>query len=210
MDPYQITFESWDKVAKKYQEVFMDFELYNNSYDLFLTTLSKPNVTILEIGCGPGNITSYLLNKKPTLNIEAYDIAPSMIELAKINNPTATCGVLDAREIQTLSSLYDAILCGFCLPYLANNDVSQFIHDSYKLLQPNGILYLSTLEGDYETSGYITGSTGDQMYVYYHSETTLRTMLNRHSFELIEIIRKPYSRADGSQEIHLIVLSRKL
>lgn len=60
MDKYFETFETWNKVASLYEENFMNLEVYNESYDLFCNTVHTPNASILEIGCGPGNITKYL------------------------------------------------------------------------------------------------------------------------------------------------------
>ena len=33
-DKYTETFETWDKVAKLYQDLFMDLNLYDDTYDL--------------------------------------------------------------------------------------------------------------------------------------------------------------------------------
>ena len=89
MDNYQETFETWNKLASLYQDKFMDLELYNESYDAFCNSIAKENANILEIGCGPGNITKYLLLKRPNYQIYGIDVAPNMIELARQNNPTA-------------------------------------------------------------------------------------------------------------------------
>ncbi len=64
MDKYQETFQTLNKVAKIYQDKFMNLGLYNDSYDNFLDLITKANASVLEIGCGPGNITKYLLTKK--------------------------------------------------------------------------------------------------------------------------------------------------
>ncbi|TCV19528.1 hypothetical protein EDC17_100450 [Sphingobacterium alimentarium] len=45
-----------------------------------------------------------------------------MIELAKKNNPTAHFDVMDSRHIGELTDSYDAIICGFCLPYLSDQE----------------------------------------------------------------------------------------
>ena len=57
MDKYKETFKTWNKVASLYEDKFMDLDLYNNTYDYFCE-LVKDNAKILEIGCGPGNITN--------------------------------------------------------------------------------------------------------------------------------------------------------
>jgi ubiquinone/menaquinone biosynthesis C-methylase UbiE len=67
MDKYERTIKTWDKLAEKYQDVFMDLSLYDDSYDAFCALLQKKDATILELGCGPGNITKYLLIKDQTI-----------------------------------------------------------------------------------------------------------------------------------------------
>lgn len=67
MDPYKETFETWNKVASLYQEKFMELKLYNDTYDLICNVVIKNKATILEIGCGSGNITRYLLSNGLTL-----------------------------------------------------------------------------------------------------------------------------------------------
>ncbi len=119
---YKETFKTWNKVASLYQDKFMDLALYNDSYDFVCSSLNKSNLKVLEIGCGPGNITKYILSKRPDLDIFGIDIAPNMIELAKRNNPKASFAVMDSREISKIETKYDGIICGFCLLYLSQTD----------------------------------------------------------------------------------------
>ena len=115
MDSYQITFETWNKVASIYQDKFMDMELYNDTYDRFCQLIEKQNPSIFEIGCGPGNITKYLLKKRPDFQIQAVDVSASMVDLAKNNNPSAQFSIMDCRTIDTITSKFDAIVWGFCI-----------------------------------------------------------------------------------------------
>ena len=59
-----VAFDLTVPFAKLYQEKFMDLALYNDSYGYFCSALDKPQAKILEIGCGPGNITMYLIQTK--------------------------------------------------------------------------------------------------------------------------------------------------
>jgi ubiquinone/menaquinone biosynthesis C-methylase UbiE len=135
MDKYEITFETWDKVADIYEEKFMDLDIYVTTYDSFSAYIKDDHAKILEIGCGPGNITRYLLSKRPSWDIEAIDVAPNMITLAQKNNPTAQCRVMDCREIDTIEKKFDAIMCGFCMPYLSREDSSKLVKDCSDLLK---------------------------------------------------------------------------
>ena len=209
MDKYQETFNTWNKVAKLYEEKFMHLDLYNDTYDIFCDAISKKNAAVLEIGCGPGNITAYILTQRPDLNIAAIDISPNMIALAKDNCPAATFTVMDSREIHTLESTYDAILCGFCLPYLSASDREKLIADCAQLLNANGIFYLSFVEGDENTSGYQAGSSGNRTYFYYHDLNSLKSELVKNMFEITHLLHKRYAKSDGSEEVHTVLMGRK-
>ncbi|MBP8669619.1 MAG: class I SAM-dependent methyltransferase, partial [Bacteroidia bacterium] len=141
MDRYKETFETWNKLASLYQDKFMDLDLYNNTYDYICNSITRVNAKVLEIGCGPGNITKYLLSKRADFDIFGIDISPNMIELAEKNNPTAKFAVMDSRQIDELKTNYDGIVCGFCLPYLSQTDSQKLIADCYNLLNENGLTY---------------------------------------------------------------------
>lgn len=209
MDTYKETFDTWNKVAKLYQDKFMDLDLYNDSYDTFCEQVNIINPTILDIGCGPGNITKYLLNKRPDFRIEGIDISPNMIELAKANNPTAGFKVMDCREIDKLQSKFDGIICGFCFPYLSEFDSSKLVKDCSTLLKEKGVLYISFVEGEYIRSGFQIASSGDRAYFYFHTLDSLINQLKDNNFQVIKVLLKNYKRNVETEEIHTIILAGK-
>lgn len=207
MDKYKETFETWNKVAKLYQDKFMNFDLYNSTYDIICSSIKKPNSNILEIGCGPGNITKYLLSQRPDFNIFGIDIAPKMIELAKKNNPTASFAVMDCRQINHIKEIYDGIICGFCLPYLSQTDSEKLISDCNRLLNKNGLIYLSFVEGDPIDSHFQVGSNGDRTYFYYHNLDSLTEQLYKNNFYETRIFKVDYK--SDRNEIHIIITAKK-
>lgn len=188
----------------------MDVDLYNDTYDRFCELLEKKNPAVFEIGCGPGNITRYLLMKRPDLRIDAIDMSPNMIALAQKNNPAAQFRVMDGRDIGTLTKKYDAIMCGFCMPYLSKEDNANLFRHCSERLYADGIFYISTIKGDYENSGYETASTGDKCYVYYYDEANVLALLEENHFQLVERMYKEFARADGSVSSDMIFIARKM
>jgi len=178
MDKTKIAVEVFDKLAELYQQKFMDVSIYSESLDLFCKVLPK-NAEVLELACGPGNITSYLLKNRPDLKICGTDLAPNMIRLAKQNNPSAEFGIMDCREISRLEKKYDAIMCGFCLHYLSKEETIKLIQDALTLLNTGGFLYLSTMEDEYSKSGLRRGSTGDEIFMHYHEAAYLTEALEK-------------------------------
>lgn len=209
MDKNKSAVTIFNKFAQLYQNKYMDTSMYHSSFDFFCDKISSTNPTILELSCGPGNITQFLLKKRPDFKITATDLAPSMIELAKQNNPEAEFLLLDCRKILSLKKKFDGILCGFGLPYLSKEECIQLISDASTALNPNGVLYLSTMEDDYSKSGIKKGSTGDEMYQYFHQEDYLLAALNNSGFKSIETQRVKTVQPDKSIVTDLILIAQK-
>jgi ubiquinone/menaquinone biosynthesis C-methylase UbiE len=115
MDKNKIAVALFDKLAHGYQEKYMDVALYHDTLDWFCENLQTPNASILELACGPGNITKYLLEQRPDFKIIGTDLAPKMIELAAINNPNAQFQLMDCRELASHDAKYDGVMCCICL-----------------------------------------------------------------------------------------------
>jgi ubiquinone/menaquinone biosynthesis C-methylase UbiE len=209
MDTYKETFETWNKIASLYEEIFMDLDLYNDSYDAFCALITAKNPNILELGCGPGNITRYVLSKRPDFRLLATDIAPNMIALAKKNNPSAIFKLLDARNIRTLKTKFDGIICGFCLPYLSPSDGETLIKNCGNLLHENGVLYISFMAGDPQQSGYMSGSSGDRTYFYYHRLQNIEVTLTKNNFRVEYRAAKNYTKKDGTEETHTLLIAKR-
>ncbi|RFS19290.1 class I SAM-dependent methyltransferase [Chitinophaga silvatica] len=199
----------FDKHATAYENKFMDVSLYKDSLDLLCANLTSPQASILEIACGPGNITKYLLQQSPDYKITATDLAPKMIELARQNNPSAKCEIMDGRDISTMPGSYDAIVCGFGLPYFSKENTIQFIIDSSLKLTKGGILYISTMEGDYLESGIQKSSSGDELYIYYHQEDYLVQTLLANGFTVIDNRKKLSTMTNGVKVVDLIIVAKK-
>ena len=199
----------FNNLAKEYQDKFMDFDLYYDTFDLLCNLIETKNASVLEIGCGPGNISKYLLNKRPDFNLLGIDIAPNMIKLAKNNNPTATFKLMDCKNILQLKAKFDAIVCGFTLPYLNKKEAFKLIEDASELINPNGLLYVSTMEDDYEKSKIITRSDDKSigLFTYYHQADYLTERLQQKGFKIVHLERKDFPDAkDSSKDLIIIAI----
>ena len=208
MDRYKETFDTWNNIASIYQDKFMELDLYNDTYDYICNSIEKPKAKLLEIGCGPGNITKYLLSKRPDFDIFGIDIAPKMIELAKMNNPTAHFAVMDSRQIDKIDTKYDGIIAGFCLPYLSHIESNELISNAYDLLNDNGLIYLSFVEGDPNKSDFKVGS-GGRVYFHFHNLDDLKTHLIRTNFDEIVTFKVPYKTSETEFDLHTILTAKK-
>ncbi len=205
MDKYEITVSTFDKLASEYQAKYMDFDFYFDTYDTFCDLVTERNARVLEIACGPGNIAKYILKKHPDYQIHGIDLSPNMVTLAKENNPTATFEVMDSRNISVVNKKFDAIICGFCTPYLSKSDVKKLIKDMRALLIVGGTLYISTMEDEDNKSGFQTSSSGDKVYIHYHKFEHIEQNLKSNGFKIVDFERKQFSEENSEPTTDLFI-----
>ncbi|SHJ58132.1 Methyltransferase domain-containing protein [Hymenobacter daecheongensis DSM 21074] len=208
MDPSQLAAATFDRCAPEYQTKYMNVEQYAEGLQRLCSHLPA-QARVLELGCGPGNLTQYLLRWQPQYRILGIDVAPKMLALAAANNPGAEFHLLDCRSISQLTSRFDAVVGGFCLPYLSKPEAQQLIADSASLLEPGGMLYLSTMEDDYMKSGMQTSSAGHSLYIHYHQADYLLAALATHGFSLLHCQRQPFPDAENPSATDLILLAQR-
>ncbi|WP_300700601.1 trans-aconitate 2-methyltransferase [Bacteroides sp.] len=205
------TIQTYDLSAQSYQDKFMLMDLYDDTYDRFCELVKGSAPSILEIGTGPGNVTKYLLSRRPDFKVSGIDLAPQMIELARQNNPQGEFDVMDCREIHKIGRKFKGIMCAFCLPYLSKEDSRELISNISQLLEPGGVLYISTMEDDYAKSGYETTSFSgiNRVYVYYHQENFIAGCLEESGFKIVDLQKKRYPEQDGSFLTDMIFIAQK-
>lgn len=211
MDNTKIAIEIFDDCANEYQDKFMALDLYHDSFDLFCATIEQENANILKLGCGPGNITKYLLKKRQDFHILGTDLSEKMIQLAKKNNPSAEFQICDCRNIHQITKKYDGVMCGFCLPYLSKKEAIKLITDVSNLLKDKGAFYMSTMEDDYTKSGFKSSSSGEekQMYIHYHQADYLTKALRENDFKIVSLQRQIYPEQKDTTAKDLIIIAIK-
>jgi len=200
-EEYLQTVSTFDKFAEQYQEKYMHFDLYISTYKKLSDLIDRSHSKVLDIACGPGNISAYLQGQRPNLEIVGLDLSPGMVKLAQVNNPGAQFKVMDARYVSNLGAGFDVIACGFVVPYLNAQDAEKLLIDTYSLLRKNGLLYLSTMEGKESHSGRQTSPSGDSVFVYYHSTERIKNWLNQCGYTLLECESLPFPDTEDKQEI---------
>lgn len=198
----------FNKLADSYQQRFFSVDAYQEDLDKFLDHV-KSNAGILDVACGPGNISHYLLKKRPDLNLLGIDLAPNMINLAQTNNPDAHFRVYNALELEALNQSFDAIIVGFLFPYLSREQVLGFLRNVHKILNPGGALYLSTMEDLYENSRLRASSTGELVMMHYYESSFLSQTLEFLGFEILSIRTQNFVISENETDTDLMIVARK-
>ena len=203
--------QMFDHHADVYQQRFMDVTRYGETLQHFCALLPKGPARVLDVGCGPGNLSRFLMDMRPELQITGTDLAPRMIDLARANVPGGRFLVGDARYLADLGPPFDGVLLGFILPYLDKAETRDLLSRVADLLRPSGTVYLSTMEGGEELSGLKGASTGEgpSLYLQYYSAEELIEGLTVCGFALHDERRSTYQDHHGDQVTDLMLVARK-
>jgi len=166
--------------------------MYKNTFDVFNKSINTKSPTILDIACGPGNITYHLKSHNPTYNIVGIDFAPDMILIAKEKNPTSNFQVLGALDIDSLNQTFDGIVCGFLLPYLPPEHVLFLFKKVYEQLNTSGVFYVSTMDSESNYSEITTSKTEpiQSLESFYYSKDYLVDELQKLGFTILNTMHK--------------------
>lgn len=76
------------------------------------------------------------------------------------------------------------------------------------MLNNNGVIYLSFVEGNVKDSGFKVGNAG-RVYFYYHNFDILKQQLIKIKFQEIETFNVDYKRSESDSEIHTTIMAKK-
>lgn len=211
MENFDLSVQRFDEFAEEYASRFENVSGYIEQLTYFCSEIKSNKPDILELACGPGNVTRFLKSHFPESRIFAVDLAPRMIEIARKALPDVDFRVMDVRRISEISETFDAVMCSFCLPFLSKTDAAKLIVDCSALLNKGGVVYLSTMEGDETRAGFeSTSFSGDEgIYFNYHRQHDLEDAFATNGYEIRQVKLQDYIEPDGSVTTDMIFIAIK-
>ena len=103
----------------------------------------KPDETILDVGCGTGNLTSALLARlSPAGRVIAIDISPRMIEVArhKVRDERVAWHTVDANRLPLSAEHCHRVFCFSVWPHLEDRGAAAI--EFRRVLRPGGQLHI--------------------------------------------------------------------
>ena len=113
--------EYWDNIHSKYEQKEIKLVDWLDKFETIIDSCSTP---ILDLGCGSGNDTLYLINKNK--QVISCDQSSNAINNIKKNFPevydTKCFNMLDGMPFDNNS--FELIIADLCLHYFKENDVN--------------------------------------------------------------------------------------
>lgn len=144
------------------------------------------NLSILDVGCGYGDLYEYLRGKNKSLIYEGCDISPEIITVARQLRPNITFNICDVRDEVYSGQTFDYV----CISGIFNfkiSDNTRFLHETistaYSLCKKGVIVNMTTDKVDYKDASLHYYNPG--LVIDFCSSLT-RKMIMRHEYPLFE------------------------
>lgn len=129
---------------------------YERAQELLKSLLINESASILDVGCGYGNIIAEISQKASKGKSIGIDASPDMIRLAQERFPNSKFTNLEfqqakAEEMSFKDNSFDAIICFSCLLWV--RDPKKALNLMCRFLKPGGVLLILTY---LKESAYIT------------------------------------------------------
>ncbi len=141
--------------ASLYQRLFIDFLGWGRELEAFFrrSDYLRPNVKILDAGCGTGVVTRILYKlaqekRQPQINFNAFDLTPSMLKIFQqwvteqkaSNVELRQADVLKTENLPSSWKDYDLIISSTMLEYLPKSKVTIALRNLKERLKSKGVL----------------------------------------------------------------------
>lgn len=176
----------WDGRHKNYARAEIKTDAWLERFDDIIRECSGP---ILDLGCGSGNDTLYLINKGK--KVISCDQSPSVVKNIAKNFPE----VYDVKCFNMLDGFpfedntFEVIIADLCLHYFLEADTVRIISDIYRILKPGGHLILRVNSTDDVLHGAGRGIEREH-HVYEFEDQTIKRFFDeediRHFFKDFE------------------------
>lgn len=197
---------TFNRMADRYAAKYFHLDIYNKYLERFHKRIGARGANVLDVACGPGNVSAYLAKARPDLQIMGIDLAEEMVKQARHRVPTGEFMVRDCRCIGDLGRSFEASAFAFGLSYLTDSDADRFFSSLNATLSLSAMLYLSTITGEPAQSGFDTSSTGDRVYIRYRTVEDVVSLVKLAGFkvESLDVIASPPNATTSTEDIVLV------
>jgi ubiquinone/menaquinone biosynthesis C-methylase UbiE len=202
---------AYDRAAHSYAESFYH-ELYSKPLDVKLLDLFcdrvDPKFPVCEIGCGPGEISSYL--KYKGLDMIGIDISAEMIRIAKKLNPAIKFQTGDVFKLDFSNNSFSGVLAPFLFVNHEFKEIRKGIKEINRVLISGGIFYMTFhTDGDRIAVEDFLVEQNPLEFIFLNVDEVLELLINC-GFEIIEsIVRYPYKDVEH-QNKRAYIFARKV
>ena len=183
-------------IARAYREHLID-ELANKPLDrAFLDAFAERcRGPILDLGCGPGQVTRYLVDRGAT--VEGIDLSPQMIEEAIACHPGLAFRVGDMFALPHAAGALAGIVAFYAIVHLRSDELVPPLREMHRVLAPGGLVALAFHIGADEVHVDELFGCTTSLDFFFHQPDAVIAALTAVGFALeARLDREPYPGAE--------------
>lgn len=139
----------WGRVAREYaQELWNELDgkpFDRDRLDAFARRVGSEQ-TVLEVGCGPGQIGAYLADRG--VRVVGLDLAPEMVAMAQELRPDSEFIQGNVLDLPFADDHFDGAVAMYSLINLARSDLVVALKEIHRVLRPGSPLQIGLHQGD--------------------------------------------------------------
>lgn len=202
---------SYDQVAEEYASHFTE-ELGHKPLDRALLNRFAEEVRgagrVYDLGCGPGHIARYLSDHG--LSVAGIDLSSQMIEAARRLNPGIEFRQGNIASLPVEDESLAGMVAFYSLIHFQEAQLSSVFQELFRVLQPNGLLFLSFHDG--QEVRHLEDFLGKSVSLdfYFFERAKMERYLKEVGFEIEEsLTRSPYSGEVETQRSYIMARKKK-
>lgn len=177
---------AYDRLAEVYARQWADrpdLQLADQFLSLFHGS------RILDIGCGPGQYSSYFIDQGYT--VEAIDTSSAMLQLARNRDVRIPLRKLDMSQLDYPNFSFDGLWVCASLPHIHRTSVPRVLRKFQRILKPDGCLLVNAIIGYLEhrieaaEELELENSQPGRFFQWYPSTVFFREILEQAGFEVL-------------------------
>jgi ubiquinone/menaquinone biosynthesis C-methylase UbiE len=118
-------------------------EACENLMEELLSFIPEKKGTILDVACGQGATTRYLLKYFVPQNVTGINISEKQLQICRKNAPECTFLLMDATQMDFPDHSFDNVICVEAAMHF--NTRKKFLREAHRVLKPGGCLVLSDM-----------------------------------------------------------------
>lgn len=166
-----------------------------------------PSGCILDLGCGPGQVASYVMERG--FEAVGVDLTPAMLDVARRRTSRLPLVNGDLLQLPVRASAVDGAIAWYCFHHLPPALLDLAAREARRTVRRGGVFVAATHAGiGQEVVEHDWHGAAEGVLVTYYEAHDLRSVLARHHFEVVDVrSRRPLEREHAVMKLFITAVA---